>query len=127
MASLSHYNGRRRAEKVNANQLKPVRDYSFPHTRFLSLLRHIGFPLRFRTGARAPKISQKASQMQKFLAKVFHVKHASTNEKFDRQKARIQRALTFSYFPNLPNLPKVCEILADRPHIYNHGYHNSRI
>ena len=55
MASLSHYNGRGRAKKVNANQLKPVRDYSFPHTRFLSLLRHIGFPLRFRTGARAPK------------------------------------------------------------------------
>jgi len=57
MASLWHYNGRGRAEKVNANQLKPVGDYSFPHTRFLSLLRHIGFPLHFRTGAPAPKIS----------------------------------------------------------------------
>jgi len=67
MPSLSHYNGRARAKKVNVKQLKPVRDYSFPHTRFLSLLRHIGFPLHFRTGARAPKISRS----QAFFQEIF--------------------------------------------------------
>ena len=106
MASLSHYNGRRRAEKVNANQLKPVRDYSFPHTRFLSLLRHIGFPLRFRTGARAPKISQKASQMQKFLARVFHVKRV---KKLTRQNIDGRRMF---HVKHVGRVPMQCDGLA---------------
>ena len=67
MASLSHYNGRGRAEIYYKNQLEPVRDYSFSYTRFLSLLRHIGFPLHFRTGARAPKISGKSSIFQEIF------------------------------------------------------------
>ena len=83
MASLSHYNGRRRAEKVNANQLKPVRDYSFPHTRFLSLLRHIGFPLRFRTGARAPKIFAKSKPNAKIFGESVS---RETRQKIDASK-----------------------------------------
>ena len=67
MPSLSHYNGRAGAEKVNVNQPEPVRDYSFSHTRFLSFLRHIGFPLHFRTGAPAPKISRS----QAFFQEIF--------------------------------------------------------
>ena len=57
MPSLSHYNGRARAKKVNVKQLKPVRDYSFPHTRFLSLLRRMVSYRHSTTGAPAPKKS----------------------------------------------------------------------
>jgi len=82
MPSLWHYNGRARAEKVKRNQPKPVRDYSFPHTRFLSLLRHIGFPLHFRTGAPAPKIWESQAFSQIFYCRVFHVKHGAKCEWF---------------------------------------------
>ena len=80
MPSLSHYNGRPRAEKVNVNQLKPVRDYSFSHTRFLSFLRRMVSYRHSTTGAPAPKIWESQAFSQIFYCRVFHVKHGAKCE-----------------------------------------------
>jgi len=93
MPSLWHYNRRAGAEKVNVNQPKPVRDYSFSHTRFLSLLRHIGFPLHFRTGAPAPKISRSQAFFQEIFGESVSRETLKSWHDFFLKSSRVQKLI----------------------------------